>query len=154
MPGWTSDHRPVEECLPMNASRVSRIATCGVLLLASGCTSLREIPRSEYASQTQRKDVRIRTVDGLVYEFDYVQVERDSLTGFRSRDVEGAFVDLASHRVALEDIEHLSTRGVDWYRTGLVGSGALAAVIAAGLGAAGRSKNDQPTSGGGKPIWP
>ena len=138
----------------MNTSCISRIAACAVLFLGSGCTSLREIPRSEYASQPERKDVRIRTVDGLVYEFDYVQIERDSLIGFRNRDVEGEFVDVATHRMALEDIEHLSTRGVDWYRTGLVGSGALVAVIAAGLGAAGRSSGDEPTSGGGKPVWP
>ncbi len=133
----------------MKAFQAARVAATGLWLLASGCTSLREIPRSEYAARPQRKDVRIHTRDGLVYEFDYAQIQGDSLVGFRRRDVEGRFDDFATHEVALEDIDRLSSRGVDWYRTGLIGGGVLVAVIVGGLNAAGRN-NGGETSGGGK----
>ena len=134
----------------MKISRAACIAASGLWLLGTGCTALREIPRGEYAALPERKDVRIHTRDGLVYEFDYARILSDSLVGFRRRDVEGSLEDFASHRVALEDIDQLSVRGVDWYRTGLVGGGALVAIVIGGLSAAGRNKSDQPTSGGGK----
>ena len=43
-----------------------------VALLATGCTSLREVPPSEYLSRPERKHVRVVTRDGLEYEFDIV----------------------------------------------------------------------------------
>jgi hypothetical protein len=120
-------------------------------LIATGCTSLREIPHSEYASQTERKHVRITTRDGLQYEFDYAQVQGDTLVGYRDRDVPGSSVeDMASLPVALEDITAMRVRGLDWYRTGLIGGGLLAALVAAGL-TGGNSDNaiGGSSSGGG-----
>ena len=130
--------------------RPARLVLCGLVLLANGCTSLREIPRGEYAAQPERRDVRIHTRDGLVYEFDYARVQGDSLIGFRRREVEGSFDEFGTARVALDDVDQLSSRGVDWYRTGLVGGGVLLAVIVGGLSAAGRGGNGEPSSGGGK----
>jgi len=138
----------------MRSSDAARMAVCALWLLGTGCTALKEIPRSEYAAQPERKNVRVHTVDGLVYEFDHVRVESDTLVGFRRQDVEGAFEEFASLRLPLEDINQFSSRGVDWYRTGLIGGGALAAVVVAGLNAAGRNNNDDPSSGGGKPGVP
>lgn len=135
----------------MNVQRLIRIILCASCFGLNGCTSLREIPRTDYGTLAERKNVRVNTRDGLVYEFDYVRVDHDSLLGFRRRDVEGAFDEFATHRVALEDIQHLSSRRVDWYRTGLIGGGAIAAVVAAGLNAASRNNGDDGQSGGGKP---
>ena len=134
----------------MKATRAVRIAASVLLLLANGCTSLREIPRSDYAARPERKDVRVHTRDGLVYEFDYARVHDDSLTGFRRRDVEGRFDEYASQGMALDDIDKLSSRSIDWYRTGLIGGGVLAVVIVGGLNAVGRNNGGEPTSGGGK----
>jgi hypothetical protein len=121
------------------------------LALGAGCTSLREVPRSEYAAQPERQHVRVHTRDDLVYEFDYAKFDHDTLTGFRERPVEGAPPDVATHQIALDDITELSVRGLDWYRTGLVGGTVMAGVLAAGLS---RGKHDSGTdtgsSGGGK----
>ena len=125
-----------------------------LLLLGSGCTSLREIPRSEYAAQPERKDVRVETRDSLVYELDYVRVQSDTLIGFRRRDTEGPFDDFATLRIPMDDINHLLARSVDWYRTSVVGLGALGVVVVAGLTAAGRNEKSDNSSGNGKPPIP
>lgn len=112
----------------------------GLLILSAlgtGCTSLREVPRSEYASESERKHVRLVTRDGLTYEFDYVTVSGDTLTGFRRRDTPGV-EDYASMSVSLEEVEKLSLRAIDWKRTGLIGGGVLAAFVVKGL------SNDSP----------
>ncbi len=122
-------------------------------LAGTGCTSLREIPRTDYASTPERKHVRVETREGLVYEFDYVRVSQDSLVGYRRLDVEGPVEEYASQGVAFDAIQRLSTRGVDWYRTGLVGGGVLAAVLVAGLtGAPSNNGLPDPNGGGKGPI--
>jgi len=137
-------------------SRPLRLVVLACLLGAQGCTSLRELPRRDFAARAERKGVRVETRDRLVYEFDYATFDPDSMTGFRHRnDVEGPVDQIAVVRVALEDIDRLSTRQIDWYRTGLVGGGVLAAVLAAGL-----AKNNNGSdagggdSGGGGPRLP
>jgi len=136
----------------MSLSRWPRIGFVGVWLLSTGCTALREIPPSQYEAVPERKHVRVVTSAGLEYEFDYVKVEADTLVGFRRRDVEGAFDEFATLRLPLEEISRLSARGVDWYRTGLIGGGAIAAVVAAGLNTL--PKQDGRGSGGGRPERP
>jgi hypothetical protein len=124
--------------------------TCLIAWLAgSGCTSLREIPRTEYAAAPERKNVRIVTQDGLEYEFDLVHVTPDSLYGQRRQDVDGPFDEFATMRMSLDDVTRMSTHGVDWYRTGLIGGLGLAALLAAGLSAAHNSNNSGGDSGGG-----
>jgi hypothetical protein len=130
----------------------------GSLLLAAGlasagCTTLRELPRSEYAARPERPRVRVETTEGLVYEFDYAQVGPDSLVGFRERDTEGPIHEIGTMSMPLDGIRTMSVRKVDWYRTGLVGGGALAAVVAAGLTAVHRGDNGNGgSSGGGKGL--
>jgi hypothetical protein len=129
----------------------SRALAGGVLaawLASSGCTTLREIPREQYAQSPERKGVRIETREGLVYDFDYVTVASDTLTGFRSRsEAEGPVDQMASFRIALDEIQVMNTRKLDWYRTGLVGGGVIAGVLVAGL--AGSSGKSDPNAGGG-----
>ena len=129
----------------MRDSRTRRIAMGGMGLLLFGCTTLKEIPRSDYASQPERRHVRLVTTEGLVYEFDYVTVRRDSVTGYRRRDVEGPSEEYVTVGVALEEVKSLSARGVDWYRTGLIGGGVLAAFVVKGLS----DSNDKNAAGGG-----
>ena len=104
------------------------VAAC-VCLAASGCTTLREIPRAEFAAKEERKGVVVETREGLEYRFDYARFDGDTLVGYRLADTEGAFEE--SHRlpIAFEAVEKLSARRVDWLRTGLIGGGAIAALV-------------------------
>ncbi len=140
---------------PMTHRRFAAGVMLCTWLAASGCTTLREIPRSEYAARPERKAVRVWTHEGLEYEFDYATVSHDTLVGYRQREVEGPVDQVAVLRFALADIDRLSARSVDWYRTGLVGGGVLAAVIAAGLTATNRNDdNGDDSAGGGGPRVP
>ena len=142
---WSND-RPRLDRRGHRALRFSGVLAC---LALAGCTSLREIPRSEYAAQAERKHVRLITREGLVYEFDYVTVNGDSLTGFRRRDSAGPVEDYASMQVPLEEVQKLSARSIDWYRTGLIGGGALAALVVKGLSDANASSDGGGGGGGG-----
>lgn len=136
----------------MRVSRMLRVAVLAAWVASAGCTSMRELPRTDYAARPERKGVRVETREGLVYEFDHATFDPDSLTGYRLRtDVDGPLDEVAVVRVALDEISRLSTRRLDWYRTGLVGGGVLAGVIAVGLAQA--AKNDPPGDDGG-PICP
>ena len=123
---------------------------CVAAMLSAGCTSLREIPRSAYAARPERQHVRIVTREGLTYEFDYATVTADSLIGYRRRDTEGVVEDDATLRVALDDLQRVSTRKVDWYRTGVIGGGVLAAVLVKGLAGSDKPVEPGDGSGGGK----
>ena len=125
------------------------VALCVLWLLEAGCTALREIPRSEYAAVPERQHVRLQTQEGLTYEFDFVRVEGDSLAGFRRQELPGPVDDYATLRVPLDDVAKLSARGLDWYRTGLIGGGVIAAVVAAGLSSAKNSSPPGDNGGGG-----
>ena len=130
-------------------TRAARSALAIVWILGSGCSSLKEIPRSEFGARSERKNVRLTTLDGRVYEFDYIQVAGDSLTGYKRRDTEGAVDDYASLRLALADLASVSARSVDWYRTGLIGGGVIAAVAVAGLSHSSSDSSEPPSSPGG-----
>jgi hypothetical protein len=126
-----------------------RIALCVLgLVVFTGCTSLREIPRNQYAAQPERKNVRVMTRDSLRYEFDFINVQADTLVGYRRRDIEGPADEYATVRVPLDEVAQLSSRRLDWYRTGLVGGGFIAALVARGL-AGSADKPITPGDGGG-----
>lgn len=122
-------------------------------LAEAGCTTLREIPRSEYAARPERQHVRVTTHEGLVYDFDYARVASDTLVGSRERESEGPVRDIATLAIPLADIDRFSSHGVDWYRTGIIGGGVLAGVIVAGLSAVhnNNGKGDG-TAGGPKGV--
>ena len=136
------------------AQRIVQRVLVAAQLAASGCTTLREIPRSQFAARAERKAVRVWTNEGLEYEFDYVRVESDTLTGFLHRNTEGVLDEVAVLHFALPDITRMSARTVDWYRTGVIGGGLLAGVVAAGLSQVGRSSDNGGSSGGGNPRLP
>jgi len=134
----------------MRISRGLALAVLAGWLASSGCTTLREVPRGEYAAIPERKAVRVETREGLVYEFDYATFDPDSLTGYRHRpDVEGPVDQVATLRIPLDSVQRLTTRTVDWYRTGLVGGGVLAGAIAIGLTQSARHSDSGGGDGGG-----
>jgi hypothetical protein len=140
----------------MMRARAVRLAVLAAWLASAGCMTLREIPRSDYAARTGRKSVRVETIDGLVYEFDWAEVDGDSLVGYRSRpDVEGPVDQVAVVRVSLGDVNRLTSRELDWRRTGLIGGGIVAGALALGLRSVLRHDNSDGTSSGGtKPFNP
>ena len=134
----------------MRRSRAECAAVLALLMAANGCTALREIPRNDYNQVHERHGVRVETRDGLVYEFDYASFTADSLTGYRSRsEMDGPVDQMVALRLALDDIEHLTTRKVDWYKTGLIGGTVLATVVVAGLNGNTKPAEPSPTSSGG-----
>ena len=48
----------------MKPSRALSGALLGLWIAASGCTSLREIPRADYNTMPERKGVRVETREG------------------------------------------------------------------------------------------
>jgi hypothetical protein len=108
-----------------------------VMLLAwaagSGCTALREIPRSDYRMRAQDRPIRVLTIEGLSYELDAAKVEADTLVGYRRRDVQGPIDEFDTLRLPLDQVATISARRIDWYRTGLVGGLSMAAIAALAL---------------------
>lgn len=136
----------------MRLTRARASSMLAVWLLANGCTTMREIPRTDYTRIPEGRNVRVETRDGLVYDFDYATVTGDSLSGVRHRnDVEGPVDQTVTFQIALDDIQQLTTRRFDWYRTGLVTGSVVAGVLVAALGARNKDSGDGNTSGGGKP---
>ena len=116
--------------------------------LAGGCTALREVPRGEYAAETERKNVRVVTTEGLNYEFDHVQFGPDSLVGFRRRDTGGSsFEEYDTFGMPLEGVSKLSVRRIDWVRTGIIGGAAVAAVLVMALRNSGEEAAAEPPPG-------
>jgi len=64
----------------MKRPRAQSAAVLALWLAGNGCTTLREIPRSDYGQVQERHGVRVETRDGLVYDFDYASFTADSLT--------------------------------------------------------------------------
>ena len=129
----------------MRFHRSLRAAACALWLSGSGCTSLREIPRGDYAARPQREHVRVVTREGLLYEFDYARFAADSVVGFKRRDIESRVEEYAIFGLPLDQVARIATRQIDWMRTGLVGGGVLLAVLAAAYRA------NQQSGGGSSP---
>jgi hypothetical protein len=116
--------------MPIRAWRGLVLLTC---IAGSGCTTLREIPSTEYTARVQERPVRVVTREGLSYQLDEARVEGDTLIGYRRRDVEGPIDEFDSLRLPLDQVASISARRIDWYRTGLVGTLSVAAIVVAGL---------------------
>lgn len=63
--------------------RTRGLPTCMVLAAAlAGCSSYRDVPRSEWSPTARYDDVRLATIDGFEYHFDSVVAGADSLVGY------------------------------------------------------------------------
>ncbi len=135
----------------MTRHRAAAIAALTAWCAASGCTTLQEIPRTEYTALNERREVRVLTRDSLSYEFDYALIRGDTLTGYRRQDQEdqGPVPVYSSFAMPLGNVEKLSARRLDWYRTGLVGGLGVLVVAGAGLAKNAISDRGANTSGGG-----
>ena len=139
----------------MRPSRPWRVLLLLAWVVGEGCTTLREIPSAEYTARVHRQPVRVVTREGLSYQLDEARIEGDTLIGYRRRDVEGPVDEFDTLRLPLDEVTSISARRIDWYRTGLVGSLSLAAIVAAGLsrhGSTGSSSGTAPCSPKGNPC--
>lgn len=64
------------------------ILLAAALAISSGCSTYREIPRSDLSSGTSHEDVRVATLEGFEYRFDRAEVAADTLFGFYPVTVE------------------------------------------------------------------
>jgi hypothetical protein len=113
----------------MRVSRGWHVLVLLAWVAGSGCTALREIPRSEYAARAQDRPIRVVTREGLGYELDAAKVEADTLVGYRRRDVQGPIDEFDTVRLPLDQVATISARRIDWYRTGVVGGLSMAAIV-------------------------
>ncbi len=140
----------------------SSLAIVLALASATGCSSLAQVPRSEFAAQPERSSVLVRTDEGEQFSFDTVTIRADTLagTGYQQRTVylsdgQASIEEVAVPvRLPLERIASLSEKRRDWGRTakwGLGAAGAAAFVIAVGT-----NSGDDPSAepGGGKGPGP
>ena len=140
-------------------------ASLGIILtlaVATGCSSLSQVPRSEYAAQPERKSVLVRTTEGEQFAFDRVTISADTLSGvgYQQRTVylsdgQAAIEEVAVPvRLPLDRVASLSEKRRDWGRTakwGLGAAGAAAFVIAVGTNS---SDETAAEPGGGKGPGP
>jgi hypothetical protein len=133
----------------MKANRVRHTLLLLAWLAGTGCTALHEIPPADYTARVHDRPVRVVTREGLSYQLDEAKVEGDTLVGYRRRDVEGPVDEFDTFKLPLDQVTTISARRIDWFRTGLVGSLSVAAVVAAGL-----SRHNAGGGGGAAPCSP
>ncbi len=139
----------------MVKTRALRLAVLAAWVAASGCMTLREVPMSDLRARPERSRVRVETREGLLYEFDYATFESDTLTGYRSRpEAEGPVDQVAEFQIPFDQLQRVSTRQLDWRRTGMVGGGVVACALAVGLRSALKHDTTEGTSPGYKPFNP
>lgn len=118
-------------------------------LLAGGCSTLHELPRSEYAARPERKGVVVETREGLHYKFDLATFGPDTLVGQHMRDTEGAFEEYSVVAIPLETVARMQVMRTNWIRTGVIAGGVAVAAITA---VAARTKATTPPDTG--PVLP
>ena len=137
----------------------ARLALAAVAL--GGCSSLVQVPRSEFAATAERKNVRVRTQAGEEYAFDRIRVSADSLsgTGYQQRlvtraDGETEIDEMATQvSLPLADVVSMEERRRNWKsatRWGLGVAAASAFVVAVGSNT-GTHDNAKPGGGKGPP---
>ena len=75
-----------------------------VCLFATGCATLHELPRAEYAAKPERKGVVVDTREGLHYKFDLARFSPDTLVGQKLKDTEGPFEEYNTVAIPLEAV--------------------------------------------------
>lgn len=65
----------------MNALKLL-LSILGLLVMLAGCSSFRQVPRSELSADSSLEKVRVATFDGYEYRFDRVEIAADTLSGY------------------------------------------------------------------------
>ena len=135
----------------MRLSPRLRWAGCALGLLATGCTTMKDVPRSDLNAKPERQNVRVVTTQGLEYIFDFARVNGDTLVGYRRRDVPGRNETYDTLPIPFDDLSHVTARAVDWKRTGLISVAAVGTALAVGLHVSnnGDSGSGEGSGGGG-----
>ena len=135
----------------MSRARTARLGVLCAWLASTGCMTLREIPRAEFTQHAERKGVRVETRDGLVYAFDWASFAGDTVVGYRNHaEAEGPMAQVTEVRVPFDDVQRLTSRELDWRRTGLLGGGVVAGALAVGLRSSLKPPGQGGSSGNGK----
>jgi hypothetical protein len=134
----------------MKVNRGWRLGMLAIWVSGAGCTALREIPRRDYVAHVGERPVRVVTSRGDDFDLESTRIEADSLIGYRRLDVEGPIEEFETVRLALDDVASISVRRVDWYRTGIVGVTAAAAIVATATRST--AATPAPTGGGKTPL--
>lgn len=139
--------------------RLPAILVVSSLAAATGCSSMAQVPRSEFAAEPERKSVLVRTADGEEFAFDRALISADTLTGVGyqqrtvvDKDGEPTIEEIATQvQIPLERITSLSQKKRDWGRTAKwgLGAGAAAAFVIA-VGSATGDGDDGAGPGPGK----
>lgn len=135
----------------MRLSRGWHLGVLAVWVAGTGCTALREIPRRDYVERVADRPVHVVTSRGDGFDLDSARIDADSLFGYRRLDVQGAIDEFESVRLPLDEVASISVRRIDWYRTGLVGVTAAAA-IGVTAARAGSGGGIAPVDGGKTPL--
>ena len=140
------------------------------MLLANGCTALKELPRSEYATQEERRDVVVESVDGERMEFESIQVRGDTLTGWTEkkpvetenepvRKDDGTLevqppLSFEERQMMLDRVAKLSTKQVSWKKTSLVFAPVVAGLVVYALTRSGSGESGPQDPGNEIPPPP
>ena len=148
----------------MKVLHLARAGLALLVVLPTGCTAMRPLPRTEYAALEERRDVVVETAGGERIEFESVRVTGDTLTGWREREprpepsgpagsdpAPDLPPELPEQRtLVLDQVTSMSVKRVDWRRTGaaigVVVAGVLAYVLTRG--------GDEGSDGSDGPVKP
>lgn len=105
------------------------------ILLCGGCSSVREVPRSDWSSAVTLAETRVATVEGYEYRFDRAVLEPDTLFGIYDTSVERKgpkgeiYFETVSrrHPIPLGMVVRLEQARRDPVRTAMAGAGLAAA---------------------------
>jgi len=123
-------------------------------MAGTGCTALREIPRQDYVERVPKQIVHVLARNGTNYELETARVEADTLVGFLRHGVEGPIEEFETVRVPLDDVQSISARRIDWYRTGLIGATAAAVITTVAIRASAHSEAGTTSTGKEIPDLP
>jgi len=104
-------------------------------LLLAGCSSIREVPRSDLTADAEFENVRVATLDGFEYRFVRVEAVPDTLVGFYTATLERSnerkeiwFEDiLQRHKIPMSRVAKIELVRKDPLKTALYGATLLAA---------------------------
>jgi hypothetical protein len=138
--------------------RVTAVIAGLALGVTTGCSSMVQVPRAEFAAESNRKNILVRTQAGEQFAFDQATFSADSLVGvgYQQRTViladgQPSVEEVATRvSVSLDQVTTLTEKRRDWGRTAKWGLGIAAAgafVAAVGLS---KPEDDGAQPGGGK----